>query len=383
MGAYRTNVLLLGKSGVGKSSLLNYLFGDAVARVGGGRPVTGMGLHEYPPFGYHGLEIHVTDSWGLEPDKGGDWRQLVERAIAEHDAREVKDWFHSVIYCVDATVSRLDDYEINQVLRPLVDSGNQLLFALTKSDKAPPGKVEALSKALSEGFPGASQVRVGSTAETLMGGRTTSCFGREELLTKVCKNLCRNLVYKYSQLLYKGMAGLCRKCHRDSLARFEEMAGTLGIFTVYGDDFRDTLLGDSRGLYERACTDLARRFMNDLSFIDRMAREVLRAVGAEVPLGISEGEYALAFSADSFREWRNDASAYFSAAIRSVVFPLSSVTRKSRYRDEFELFLKHVDATLKDHVRRHCEPLCRQVGVEFRPDALGAALSRFFAGLGK
>ena len=38
---FTTNILILGKTGVGKSSLLNYLFGDEVAAVGAGRPITG------------------------------------------------------------------------------------------------------------------------------------------------------------------------------------------------------------------------------------------------------------------------------------------------------------------------------------------------------
>ena len=37
-----TNVLIIGKSGVGKSSLLNYLFGKELQAVGVGAPVTKM-----------------------------------------------------------------------------------------------------------------------------------------------------------------------------------------------------------------------------------------------------------------------------------------------------------------------------------------------------
>ena len=43
----KTNILIAGKSGVGKSSLLNYIFGEEVAETGAGKPVTAEGLHEY------------------------------------------------------------------------------------------------------------------------------------------------------------------------------------------------------------------------------------------------------------------------------------------------------------------------------------------------
>lgn len=35
----KTNILIAGKSGVGKSSLLNYIFGEEVAETGAGKPV--------------------------------------------------------------------------------------------------------------------------------------------------------------------------------------------------------------------------------------------------------------------------------------------------------------------------------------------------------
>ena len=43
----KTNILIAGKSGVGKSSLLNYIFGEEVSPTGAGKPVTAEGLHEY------------------------------------------------------------------------------------------------------------------------------------------------------------------------------------------------------------------------------------------------------------------------------------------------------------------------------------------------
>ena len=36
----KTNILIAGKSGVGKSSLLNYIFGEEVSPTGAGKPVT-------------------------------------------------------------------------------------------------------------------------------------------------------------------------------------------------------------------------------------------------------------------------------------------------------------------------------------------------------
>ena len=46
MDKQETNVLLIGQSGVGKSSLLNYLFGKKIQETGVGKPVTGKGVYK-------------------------------------------------------------------------------------------------------------------------------------------------------------------------------------------------------------------------------------------------------------------------------------------------------------------------------------------------
>ena len=63
----KTNILIAGKSGVGKSSLLNYIFGEEVAETGAGKPVTAEGLHEYS-FELKDndrISFSICDSWGL------------------------------------------------------------------------------------------------------------------------------------------------------------------------------------------------------------------------------------------------------------------------------------------------------------------------------
>ena len=73
----KTNILIAGKSGVGKSSLLNYIFGEEVSPTGAGKPVTAKGLHEYS-FELKDndrISFSICDSWGLEPDKADEWHK--------------------------------------------------------------------------------------------------------------------------------------------------------------------------------------------------------------------------------------------------------------------------------------------------------------------
>ncbi|WP_100403604.1 GTPase [Bacillus sp. FJAT-42315] len=63
----KLNVAIIGQSGVGKSSLINYIFGEEVRDAGVGKPVTEQGFHEQEIV-LDGIPITMYDSWGLEAD---------------------------------------------------------------------------------------------------------------------------------------------------------------------------------------------------------------------------------------------------------------------------------------------------------------------------
>jgi len=134
------NLLMLGKSGIGKSSLLNYMLGEPVAAVGIGRPVTGGGdkgpsLHRYQPLRTSAIDITIYDSWGMEADKADQWKSIIEAEISKRaDTSKVSSWFHAAIYCVSVERARIEDFEFDEIIKPLIKSGVNVLFALTKAD---------------------------------------------------------------------------------------------------------------------------------------------------------------------------------------------------------------------------------------------------------
>jgi uncharacterized protein (DUF697 family)/GTPase SAR1 family protein len=122
------NLAVFGKTGVGKSTLVNAIFGRDVAATGVGRPVTrGLVYHRHPdgPLG-------VYDSEGFETGTAGD--VIVDglrRLVAEHRARDVDEQIHAVWYLVRWSDRRFEAAQ-EQFVRELADLGLPVIVVMTQ-----------------------------------------------------------------------------------------------------------------------------------------------------------------------------------------------------------------------------------------------------------
>lgn len=198
-----TNVLILGKTGVGKTSLCNYIFGAEVMKTGAGRPVTGMGIFtETIPLSPE-LVLHLYDSWGLEANKSERWKALIQEVLDQHDVREIKDWFHTIIYCLSAKSARVEDFDLDMI-KALGKDGNPVLVVLTHCDVM---NVETAIAAMRTAITTKTGVRnqdiveVSSHAKTLLSGKTTQVFGKEKIIHRIKVNLLNSISGKMPQIL--------------------------------------------------------------------------------------------------------------------------------------------------------------------------------------
>ena len=127
-----TNVLIIGKSGVGKSSLLNYMFGRELQQVGVGAPVTKMEIKEFTYQYDEHFEMHIYDTWGLEPSaqKAEEWKNTIFKEIERHDTKKISDWFNTIIFCLNAKSARVEDFELD-IMEELLREKNHVTVALT------------------------------------------------------------------------------------------------------------------------------------------------------------------------------------------------------------------------------------------------------------
>jgi len=129
----RVNILVAGQTGVGKSSLINAVFGEEFARTAAGRPVT----QHAEWFSSDTIPLRILDTKGLEAKDYAatvsDLRAEIETCRAMKDA---KDQLHIGWLCISTPSSRIQDAEID-VLRTLAKYDIPTIVVLTKYDDEP------------------------------------------------------------------------------------------------------------------------------------------------------------------------------------------------------------------------------------------------------
>ena len=105
------NILIIGKSGVGKSTLVNSLFREKIADTGIGKPVT----KHLQKITRSDVPVTLYDTRGLELDPviqaqvQGEIKKLIQ------DNKGTKGEIHAAYYCIQATSSRIEDSEIKMI----------------------------------------------------------------------------------------------------------------------------------------------------------------------------------------------------------------------------------------------------------------------------
>ena len=327
MSIPNTNILICGKSGVGKSSLLNYLLGKSIAVVGHGKPTTGEDIYKCPPLQHNNMSFTIYDSYGLEAGKEEKWRKIIEKEIQRNQTEEMRDWFHSVVYCVDAQRARVEHFEINDILRPLMADGNRILFVLTKSS-LDSQKTDATEKELRQAFPLAKLVRVESVAEETYTGKTEQ-KGREELLEKFILNMRENILYKaISKYQREAIADVRSNFTSGVLKYFDEETSVISHF---GDDLMQKITDFAKNHLKSIFDKHTSVLYDDIA----ATKSLLAQTGAALQQGTPLPKFfPLSYTINLDDFWENSSGDYFATIMASIIFPLGLLVRKDIYKDK-------------------------------------------------
>ena len=156
----KVNILIAGRSGVGKSTLVNTIFGREVARTGIGRPVT-RDIAWYEP---EGLPVRLCDTRGLELSRYEETLDALRREIERGIGAGAQERVHVLWLCIAEPSSRIEDAE-RGILEMCLAHGIQGIVVLTKAFL-----LEDMTEAAREALPGAAAVvRVQARGEPPQG----------------------------------------------------------------------------------------------------------------------------------------------------------------------------------------------------------------------
>ena len=87
----------------------------------------------------------LYDTKGLEAGNTEEWKKAIYGEIERRDeSDDIYDWFHTIIYCIDASSKRVQPFEINAI-NEMAEKGSVLIL-LTKKDLVTPYILDDLKK---------------------------------------------------------------------------------------------------------------------------------------------------------------------------------------------------------------------------------------------
>ena len=198
------NILLLGQTGVGKSSLLNYLAGEVLAESGISSGTGGVtrGIHKYKVT-LNGQSCLVSDSEGLELGHEKEWRKLVDKEIFPakgHD--KLSAWYHIVIFCVGANSSRIQDFEL-ELIKKITENKYGVIIALTKADLATEEELSSITEEIKAHLEDDSPLTFVPVCSKQRRGN--SLEGKEEICEAVVNSWERTLLNRLPEHLYSSV----------------------------------------------------------------------------------------------------------------------------------------------------------------------------------
>lgn len=141
----KANVLIAGATGVGKSSVINMVFGEDVAVVGTGKPVT----QKIDVYESEESDVRIFDSKGYEIGTEADdefYQSVIKLA---ETTQSPENAIHLIWYCIASSGGRVTDYDMS-ALNAFANSKIPVAVVLTKADIASDDEVAAMKAVLPE-----------------------------------------------------------------------------------------------------------------------------------------------------------------------------------------------------------------------------------------
>ena len=202
------NFMIIGTSGVGKSTLINQLFGEELAKEGIGQRCTTI-RKRYESKNYPFLTL--TDTMGTEIGSGHSLEEVEKDTLTEItnklNSNDPNEHIHGIIYCTTSNRFFKDELKIILKIREKYD-GKKLPIIIVYTKACDNEEVEAIRKAINEFLSEYKE----EISDEIFGIEFIKIMAREKISEKMGKKFCdpcfglSNLMsklYKKGEKVYK------------------------------------------------------------------------------------------------------------------------------------------------------------------------------------
>lgn len=230
------NILLLGKTGAGKSSFINYFLNKDVAEASAGEPVTQELFHRYECDNGK-FPIMIYDTKGLEADTADEQVDgILSTLRATNQSDNIFHWFHTIFYVVSMSTARFEPYEKELIKKLSSTISQHIHIILTHCDTCDEQTVEDMrSKILGEiGENDNVKIFPVVSIEKKKRNGTVSCRrGKEDIEESVFSllwsDICTKVSADYANEAYYSIHSMINSAF-DKMIRFVDEFITFGNF---------------------------------------------------------------------------------------------------------------------------------------------------------
>ncbi len=201
----KPNILICGGTGVGKSSFINEVFGEEIAEVGNGKPIT----KETTRYANDDINVVLYDTEGYEvgEEKQDHFKDeilgIIDKCKQEHP-EDLNKHIHQVWYFISAANKRVTETDI-EAIELLKKKNIPIAIVLTQIDNVDEQELDSMNKTIRNDFIDIDYFNVCVTEDEEILEAVKPYNQTEQLIEWALENLSDSLKEGFISSLYKNL----------------------------------------------------------------------------------------------------------------------------------------------------------------------------------